>query len=71
MREIISKNHFISISSSNYFLKFHYYLQKFYKCELNIIKLSASYSYNIHSANVILKTPISFGCMLMDLFNSY
>jgi hypothetical protein len=31
--------HFSSININNYLVKFHYYLQKFYKCKLNVIEL--------------------------------
>jgi hypothetical protein len=37
--EVIWRNYFIRISISNYFIKCHYNLQKFYKCKLNVIKL--------------------------------
>jgi hypothetical protein len=35
----VSSNYFNSISISDYFIKFHYYLQNFYKPKLNVTKL--------------------------------
>jgi hypothetical protein len=35
--EVNSSDHFISMSTSIYAIKFHY-LQKFYKCKLNVMK---------------------------------
>jgi len=48
-REMISSNHFIGISISNYFIKYRY-SHNFCKCKLNVIKLMKC-NYSVISLN--------------------
>jgi len=65
IREVISHYYFISISISNYFIKFHYYSGKHYERKLHVIKSIKcklhNYSVsNLTSLNVHLIIRINF-----------